>query len=99
MTRLYENRRTSPGLRVVLKGSTSNPEAIGAVLRLNFADGHQGPVRLVTAGSGYWSQAAAVQVMGRLSNSVSLQVQWPDGKIQTVPIKTQDSTIPLEIQR
>ena len=53
----------APGLRVRLVGPAANPDAVGAQLRVEFADG-VGPVREVQAGSGYWSQQGAVQVIG-----------------------------------
>ena len=63
-TRLFRNVGATPGLRVRLIGPLGNPTGVGAQLRLRYAD-RNGPVREVQAGSGYWSQNGAVQVLGR----------------------------------
>jgi hypothetical protein len=57
---VLRNARARPYLRVRLKGPPQNESGIGAVLRLEFA--HTGPARKC-AGSGYWSQDSAVQVL------------------------------------
>ena len=62
-TRLFHNRGAKPGLRVRLEGPASNPDAIGAQVRVVYGE-RMGPVREIQAGSGYWSQNGAVQVFG-----------------------------------
>src|SRR5712675_2445485 len=62
-TKLYHNVGGRPGLRVRLKGPGGNPQAVGAQMRLSFGP-RQGPEREIHAGSGYWSQDSAVQVLG-----------------------------------
>jgi enediyne biosynthesis protein E4 len=84
-TRLYRNTGAKPGLRVRLAGAPGNPQAIGAVLRLG--DGATlGPAREIHAGSGYWSQDSAVQVLCAAFEPKQLQVRWPGGKVTTGPI-------------
>ena len=78
-TRLLHNRTARPGLRVRLKGPPGNPDAIGAVLRIAF-DSHLGPAREIHAGSGYWSQDSAVQVLGLPERPRKILVRWPGGK-------------------
>jgi len=78
-TKLYHNVGAQPGLLVRLKGSAGNPQAVGAQVRLKFRD-HFGPAREVHAGSGYWSQDSAVQVLGTPEPPTQIQVRWPDGK-------------------
>jgi hypothetical protein len=39
-----------------------------------------GPAREVHAGSGYWSQDAAVQVMHGAETPAQITVRWPGGK-------------------
>jgi enediyne biosynthesis protein E4 len=79
-TKLFHNTRARPGLRIRLAGSADNPTGIGAVLRVS--DGQRwGPAREIHAGSGYWSQDSAVQVMARIGDRV--QVRWPEGKTTT----------------
>jgi len=82
-TKVYRNTRAVPGLRIRLAG----PDAVGAMVRLRYEDGSWGPARLVTAGSGYWSQSSAVQVMGRGSKEVAaVWVRWSGGKETEVPV-------------
>ncbi len=82
-TKVYRNARGAPGLRIRLAG----PDAVGAMVRLRYEDGSWGPARLVTAGSGYWSQSSAVQVMGRGSKEVAaVWVRWSAGKETEVPV-------------
>ena len=77
-TRLFRNATAQPGLRVRLVGPSANPDAVGAQVRLEYADG-LGPVREVQAGSGYWSQQGAVQLLGAPRRPVAVRVRWPDG--------------------
>ena len=77
-TRLFWNVGAQPGLRVQLRGPM---EGIGATLRLRYTDGTYGPVRVVSAGSGYWSQNSLPQVLGVAHEAQSIWVQWPGGTI------------------
>lgn len=77
-TKLFRNIGARPGLRVRLAGNPANPLAIGAALRLGFGD-KLGPVRELQAGSGYWSQAGAVQVLTGPAPPSVLWVRWPGG--------------------
>ncbi len=78
-TGLFHNRTANQGLRVRLAGSSGNPGAVGAVLRLK-AGGALGPAREIHAGAGYWSQDGAVQVMGGGLAAEALWVRWPGGR-------------------
>jgi len=78
-TKLYRNVGGKPGLRVRLKGPGGNPNGIGASLRLVFGT-RMGPQHEVQAGSGYWSQNSAVQVMGTPEPPTQIWVRWPGGK-------------------
>ncbi len=77
-TRLFRNRGARPGLRVRLQGPPSNPDGVGAQVRLAFGE-RMGPVREIQSGSGYWSQNGAVQVFGTPSAPTSVWVRWPGG--------------------
>jgi hypothetical protein len=81
-TKLYRNVRAKPGLRVRLVGPAGNPTGVGAVIRLRFGE-RLGPAREIHAGSGYWSQDGAVQVMGTPEVPTAVWVRWPGGKIIT----------------
>ena len=78
-TKLFHNRGATPGLRVRLQGRAGNPDGIGAVIRLVYGE-RMGPARVVQAGSGYWSENGAVQVMGRAGQPTAVFVRWPDGR-------------------
>ncbi len=78
-TKLYRNARAAPGVRVRLTGPPGNAGGVGAAVRLRYADGTLGPARLLSAGSGYWSQASLVQAMGRGAAVTGVVVRWPDG--------------------
>jgi enediyne biosynthesis protein E4 len=80
-TLLYHNVSARPGLRVRLAGPAGNPQGVGAVLRLGDGSGRWGPAREIHAGSGYWSQDSAVQVMCAAFVPRQIQVRWPGGKV------------------
>jgi hypothetical protein len=88
-TKLYLNQLAKRGLRVVLEGPAGNPDAVGAQLRVLYRGGRAGPTRTVQAGSGYWSQDAAAQVLGLAEPPVGLWIRWPGGKEQTLPLTDQ----------
>jgi hypothetical protein len=85
-TRLFHNRGAKPALRVRLAGRPSNPDGIGAEIRVVYGD-RMGPVRAVQAGSGYWSQNGAVQVLGLSAPPTAVWVRWPDGVESRVAVK------------
>lgn len=84
-TRLFHNRAAKPGVRVRVQGSSSNPDGIGAQLRLVYGD-RMGPVREIESGSGFWSQNGAVQVFGFATSPTAVWVRWPGGAEARVPI-------------
>jgi len=88
-TKLYVNQRGRQGIRVALSGPPANPDAVGAQLRVQYAGGRAGTLRTVQAGSGYWSQDGAAQVLGLAQAPVALWIRWPGGKEQTVPLQEQ----------
>lgn len=88
-TKLYVNKGARRGLRVTLVGPVSNPSAVGAQMRMLYADGQAGPCRSIQAGSGYWSQDGATQVLGLARSPRALWIRWPGGREQTVPIDEQ----------
>jgi len=84
-TRLFRNETAKPGVRVRLKGPSGNPDGIGAVMRLKYADG-LGPAREVHGGSGYLSQDSAVLILGTRELPTHVIVRWPGGKIMELPV-------------
>jgi hypothetical protein len=85
-TRLFHNNSPRDGMRVLLRGETSNPSAVGASVRLQYANGTLGARHEIHAGEGYWSQADGAIVLGHSSEPSALQVTWPSGKIETVAL-------------
>ncbi len=94
-TRLFHNVRGKPGLRVKLGGPGTNPHAVGATLRLVYADGHLGPAREIHAGSGYWSQDAPTAVLGFPVRPAAVEVRWPNGTRSTSPVPSESLQVDL----
>jgi hypothetical protein len=84
-TRLFHNRGAKQGLRVRIQGPALNPDGVGALMRVTYGD-RVGPAREIEAGSGYWSQNGAVQVMGLSGTPTALWVRWPGGGETRTPI-------------
>jgi hypothetical protein len=97
-TKLYLNERAKPGLRVKLNGPPGNPDAIGAQLRVIYADERKGPCHVVQAGSGYWSQDSAVQVLGLAETPVALWIRSPAGHEQTLPLGREERVVSVELK-
>lgn len=83
-TKLYLNETVRRGLRVRLIGPESNRNAVGSSLRIVYRDGSKGPRRAIQAGTGYWSQNSAIQVMGTSGEPIQIEVTWFDGTVETV---------------
>jgi enediyne biosynthesis protein E4 len=84
-TRLFHNRGAKPGLQVRLRGPEGNPFAIGAAIQV-LSEQRVSPMREIQAGSGYWSQNSAVQVLARSAREIELKVTWPGGKVTRTKI-------------
>ena len=95
-TRLFRNVGATPGIRVRLVGPQTNPSGVGAQMRLRYGD-RSGPVREVQAGSGYWSQNGAVQVLGRAGEPTALWVRWPGAREQVIPLTTGQTQVTVDI--
>jgi len=95
-TKLYQNTAAKPGLRVRLRGPPGNPTGIGATVRLMFGE-RLGPAREIHAGSGYWSQDSATQVLGTPEQPTKIQVHWPAGKVTTTAVLPDAREITIEL--
>lgn len=82
---LWHNVRGAPGVRVTLVGPAGNALAIGAELAVQ-RGATRGAVRVLRAGSGYWSMDAATQVLPRVAGMTGVWVRWPGGREQVVPV-------------
>ncbi len=93
-TRLFENRRGRPGLRLRLNAGPKNSTGVGAVARLVFG-AREGPARQVAAGSGYWSQNSATLVMATPESPTAVWVRWPDGteQMRSVPVDAAELSV------
>ena len=83
-TRLLKNATARPGVRLTLRGPAANPDAVGAVVRLQ-SGGRSGAAREIHAGSGWWSQDSATLTLATPSEPGSVQVRWPGGRRTTMP--------------
>jgi len=84
-TKLLQNQQGKPGLRVRLEGQAGNPTGVGA--QFWWKDGTKsGGLHEIQAGSGFWSQNSAIQVISRPSDTAVLVVRWPGGKITSSAI-------------
>ena len=82
--RLYLNQTDgNRWIRIKLAASGSNPNGIGARIRLRFADGASAWRRMHRDGSYLSSKEAAVHFgLGSGAEVASVQVQWPDGSYE-----------------
>jgi hypothetical protein len=73
-------------LRVVLQGKPGNPEAVGARVTAEYADGTT-ETGEVCAGSGYYSQSTAALFFGSTDRNPlrRVRVRWPSGTATTGP--------------
>ncbi len=95
-TLLFRNRAPRRGIRVHLNGAPSNPRAIGARIRLAFQDGTVGPSHWIGLGSGHWSQDSTTLIIGRQGIPRSIEIRWPDGPLETIPLRPDSTEVTRE---
>jgi enediyne biosynthesis protein E4 len=83
-TLLFHNQGGKPGATIRLRGGPTNPDALGAAVRLRFPSGW-GPVHERRAGGGWWSQDGPDLLFGAPEAPVEVRVRWPGGAVQTLP--------------
>ena len=86
-TKVFINQATRRGLSVRLEGPENNRQAVGARIRLLYADNSFGPTHSINIGSGYWSQDATSTVLGFKTPPTAIEITWPKGPIETIPLK------------
>lgn len=95
-TRLFRNVRGRAGLRVRLRGPAGNPRGIGAMLAAR-SGARVLALRENKAGSGYWSQDSAVQLIPPLPTQATLSVRWPGGRETTVSPPAKASEVEVNV--
>jgi hypothetical protein len=87
-TLAFQNRGVAGrhSLRVVLQGKAGNPQAVGARVTAEYADGTT-EAGEVSAGSGYYSQSSAALFFGSTDPNPlrRVRVRWPSGATTTSP--------------
>ncbi|PYJ87242.1 MAG: hypothetical protein DME22_02340 [Verrucomicrobia bacterium] len=96
-TKLFHNVGAKPGLRVRLKGGPGNPTGVGAQMRLIYGE-RKGPAREIHAGSGYWSQDGAVEVLGTPQAPTQLWVRWAGGRTTTNSVPAGAREIEVDVE-
>jgi len=71
-TKLYINQGAKAGFRVVLNGPPANPDAVGAQIRVVYADAAQVHAGRFQAGSGYWSRMRQLKFSVAAKNRFAL---------------------------
>ena len=84
-TKLYANQSQQRGIRITLVGPPSNPNAIGAQLRLE-AEHEVSPTREIHSSAGWLSVDSPTQILAPLTSSSKLWVRWPDGHETRTPL-------------
>jgi enediyne biosynthesis protein E4 len=98
-TKLFHNVGAKAGIRLRLRGPETNPNAVGASMRIIYADGTKGPLRTIHAGSGFLSQDSPVQNLGTAREPSELWVRWPDGKTRTYSCPKGNVNVEIKIDR
>jgi len=94
-TRLFRNVRATPGCRVLLRGPAGNPRGTGSMLTIRSAGEIIG-MREIKAGSGYWSQDGAVQVVPSPGPGGTISVRWPGGRETTVSLPAKAAEVEVD---
>jgi hypothetical protein len=85
-TKTYLNQSDRSGIRVRLRGHNGNRQAVGARVRLMFSGKRFGPRQEISLGAGYWSQDSGTLILGYDEVPEALEILWPTGLIETIPL-------------
>lgn len=89
-------RKALTGKNVLIRFDSSS-DAIGSVLRVMYSDGSRGPARVVTAGTGYWSQNTQSVILGlRDSLATAIEITWPNQEPIYVSLDGKDGVLILK---
>lgn len=92
-TRVFRNVSGRTGIRLRLKGASTNPAGIGAVIRVEHA-GRMGAAREIRSGSGQGSVDGVVPV--RAEKGDTIHVRWPGGA--TTRVRVEGDTVELKAE-
>jgi len=83
-------------LRIKLRGTKSNRDGIGAVVRLTCGDDKQW--QMVHSGSSYLSQSELVLTfgLGQHNGADSIEISWPSGHVDTLKQVAAGRTVTVE---
>ncbi len=97
-TLAFRNRGTAghASLQVRLHGSGGNPDAIGARVTLELADGST-QTSEIAAGSGYYSQSTAACCFGYPENNrpKRVTIRWPSGATSTHDVTSRSAVLTI----
>jgi hypothetical protein len=84
-------------VRIALRGTTSNRDAIGARVTVILADGSR-RWSMVKSGSSYLSQSELPLTfgLGPAGGVQAIEVTWPNGRVERIPDRAVDETITVE---
>jgi enediyne biosynthesis protein E4 len=87
---------TNHSLRIKLKGTKSNRDGIGAVIRVK--SGKDAQWHMVRSGSSYLSQSELVATfgLGGAAKADSVEVQWPSGQVDKLTSVNAGQTVTIE---
>jgi hypothetical protein len=85
-TKLYRNVNARPGLQL------GNSLVVGARVRVEYADGSAGPLREISASSGYWSQNS-ISIIGAGEGAKSVVMEMPDGTKSLLAITKSETLV------
>ena len=91
-----KGRAGHSSMRVLLRGATGNPTAVGARITVEMADG-TAQVSEVYAGSGYYSQSTPACFFGYPDGNPprKIRVRWPSGQSSEQDFAAGSGTVTL----
>ncbi len=90
-TLLYRKLSSQDGIYIQFNRP---PDAIGAVMHIVYSDSTRGPARIITAGSGYWSQNATSTTLGlRDIPPTAIEITWPGQEPVRVNLEGRSSVL------
>ena len=98
-SRTYLNQSDRSGIRVILRGSAGNLQAVGTRVSLVFAGQKFGAQQEISLGSGYLSQDSGTLVLGYSTPPIALQIIWSNGVVETIPTNGNTKEIKRTIPR